>query len=253
MYWAENECGVRVYIDESNDKERYCCPLCKGTLIRKLGSVTAHHFAHRPQADCDPWYTNHPGKGSWHKSMQEMFPKECQEVKVYADENPSICHFADVFIERPGKNNIVIEFQHSAISRDVFLERTLFYRSNNCSTIEGKKIYNSVIWVFDCKWKKMFIDDSYGTPEYVHVEWTGRDRIRFLREYRPNYKDVFIVFHATKNKFIEEPYTRNKVLCFDPERKHILINVMDQEDEYRYFYGEEILEEHFAEYITNNL
>lgn len=253
MYWAENERGVRVNIDESNDKEKYCCPCCKGIMIRKMGSVTAHHFAHRPQADCDPWYTNHPGKGSWHKSMQELFPKECQEVKVYADDNPSICHFADVFIERPGKNNVVIEFQHSAISWDVFRERTIFYRSNHCSIIEGKKIYNSVVWVFDCKWKKMFIEDIDDAPGCVQVEWTGRDRIRFLREYRPNYKDIFVVFHATKNKFIELPYNNDKALCFDPERKHVLINVMNQEDEYRSFYGEEILEEHFAEYATNYL
>ena len=76
MYWAENECGVKTYIDESNDKEKYYCPHCKGVMIRKMGSVTVHHFAHKPQADCDPWYTNHPGKGSWHKSMQQQFPAD---------------------------------------------------------------------------------------------------------------------------------------------------------------------------------
>ena len=259
MYWANNRSGDRIYIDDSISNEQYFCPHCEGEMTRKLGSVNAHHFAHRPHADCDLWYANHPGKSDWHKSMQELFPQECQEVKICSDADPSIWHIADVFIERPTKNNLIIEFQHSTISWEAFYERTVFYRSNRCNIIDGKKVYNSVVWVFDCLQKKLYIKDIVDEPGCVHVEWPGRDKIRFFGEFSPNYKNVYVVFHAIKNRFEVEvrysdfgPYDAY-VLCFDPNRKKEFINVMYQEDEYRSFDCEEISEDHFVEYATRYL
>lgn len=259
MYWAANSLGEIIYIDESISKEKYYCPHCKGEMTRKLGEVYAHHYAHKPKADCDPWYVNHPGKSGWHKAMQKMFPPECQEVKVCSETDPSIWHVADVFIERPEKNNLIIEFQHSSISWKDFVERTVFYRTNRCNTIEGRKLYNSVVWVFDCLWKKLYIRNIDGNPHCVHVEWPGRDRIRFLGEFCPNFESIFVIFHATKNKYIVEqrysdygPYDAY-VLCFDPERKQVFINVMNQENEYRSFDCEEVSKDQFVEYVTKYL
>ncbi len=245
-----------MYIDESNGIDTYYCPFCKGKMIRKLGSVNTHHYAHKSHAECDPWYYNHPGKGFWHKSMQAMFPKNCQEVKIYADDNPSVCHFADVFVERKDRNNIVIEFQHSTISWEVFRERTLFYRQNRCNCIEGKKQYNAVVWVFDCLEKKLYINDIVDDPGCIHVEWPGRDRIRFLGDYLPEWEaGIYVIFHAIKNKF--EIVRRDSdfgtydsyVFWYDPDRKPIFANVISEDNEYRSFDAEEVANEKIVDYI----
>ena len=260
MYWAETKNGDRVYVDESIINEEYFCPHCKGLLIRKWGSVTAHHFAHRPQADCDPWYNNHPGKGSWHKSMQEQFPKECQEVKIIADNDNSLWHIADVFVERKNRNNVVIEFQHSTISWESFKERTLFYRQNHCNYIGGKKQYNSVVWVFDCLEKNLYIRDVDEEPGCVKAKWPGRDRIRFLGDFLPDWKNkIYIIFHAIKNRYIEElreSYYGSyiaPVFLYDLDRKDIFANVMAEENEYRLFEAEEIDKGEIVEYIIKYL
>ena len=95
------------------------CPVCDAPVIPKCGSIRPHHWAHKV-ADCDPW--SEP-ESEWHRRWKELFPVECQEVRVGR-------HRADVKTDR-----LVIELQHSPISPEEIREREDFY--------------GAMIWIFD--------------------------------------------------------------------------------------------------------
>ena len=153
MYYGIDIFGNKVNIEDSIKGDLYCCPVCGGSLIRKFGTQKAHHFAHKSMI-CDTWY--HDNKGEWHKEMQSHFrPDQC-EIRI--DGENGEFHIADVFIE--GKNkNIIMEFQHSPLTQSEFDERNSFYSYHKCKKSEnGSLILNRVIWVFDYRDKRMFID-----------------------------------------------------------------------------------------------
>lgn len=130
MLFANDENGKKTFIDETKNGQDYYCPSCDEKLICKFGKIKSHHFAHQKGSFCkDSW---HYDMSEWHSAWQSLFPQECQEV-VYTYKGEK--HRADVAI---GK--IVVEFQHSRISVDEFLNRNIFYHSL------GMKI----IWIFDC-------------------------------------------------------------------------------------------------------
>ena len=129
MLFANDSNGNKVKIDRAKIGQHYFCPVCGEALICKLGEIRQHHFAHASHSACrDSW---HYDMSEWHQTWQSFFPEEYQEV-VFSYNGEK--HRADVAIK-----NIIIEFQHSAISPDEFLDRNEFYHSL------GKK----VIWIFD--------------------------------------------------------------------------------------------------------
>ena len=169
MYCANNDAGVKTSIDEADEKQKYICPACGDEMIQKRGKIVAHHFAHRARTHCDAWYS---GKiSSWHKEIQSLFPKHCQEIVVWNREHTEY-HIADVVFSDAG-GAYVIEFQHTPISHDEFIERTSFYL--NCGY--------SLIWIFDyCEIKKqktIYYSDGEHASE-IRVIWPGKDRVRFM-------------------------------------------------------------------------
>ena len=185
MYYGINQNGIRTYIDDSVNKEKYFCPLCNGILIRKArGTKVAHHYAHKCNP-CDSW-THADGKSAWHKEMQDHFPRELQEkCLMYNGEK----HVADIFIKREKAANIVFEFQHSFISQEEFDRRNLFYTFADANINErDEKIKNLIIWVFDMRDKKIYIDLSDDSKSFPSAE-TGTDPVctKILNEYRKKY------------------------------------------------------------------
>ena len=191
MFFADNMRGDRTYIDDADTKQTYVCPACKNPVIQKRGKVIAHHFAHKAKAPCDPWYS---GKmSSWHKEMQNLFPRHCQEIIVRDDEH-SEYHIADV-VFNSGSKSYVVEFQHSTISYTDFVARTNYYVN------QGYRM----IWIFDfCNitpQKTMYyteVEDS----DWIHIIWPGKDRLHFLDridffEYGENLR---IYFHISTGK-----------------------------------------------------
>lgn len=134
--YALDKNGNRVHIADAQrgDKEYTCC-YCHNKMIAKKGTVRAAHFAHAAGCACDEWYGN---KGEWHRHMQDLFPKDAQEVILEADGEK---HIADVCLQKSNGQRLVIEFQHSSLSREEFVKRTLFWKSN----------YTDLIWVFDVR------------------------------------------------------------------------------------------------------
>ena len=163
MYYAIDQFGKKVHADNINIFNHYTCPACGEELISKCGTQRAHHFAHK-QSMCDKWY--HQDKSFWHKSMQSHFSPENCEIRINSDTEPGVFHIADVFIKGKDKNTI-IEFQHSPISKEEFDERNNFYSYNNTQINDkGEKIPNNVIWIFDYREKRMFIDVNINTDFY---------------------------------------------------------------------------------------
>lgn len=126
--------GNRIHISEAESGDNgYICPFCYGKMIAKKGNIKEHHFAHENTRKCDEWYGN---KGDWHIEMQDLFPKECQEVILTVGQEK---HIADVCIQKACGQRLVIEFQDSPLSYEEFKKRTEFWRTNN----------SEVIWVFN--------------------------------------------------------------------------------------------------------
>lgn len=170
MFFANDENGARIHIDDAQRGKNYCCPACKEPLIMKRGRVVAHHFAHIAKKSCDPWYTEKMSE--WHRRLQSLFPQDSQERIVWNKENTEY-HIADVLFEYNDKT-YVLEFQHSPISRREFDARSMFYLNL------GYRLY----WIFDfCECdtpKRIYISNVDSEAGLMTLEWPGRDRIRFL-------------------------------------------------------------------------
>lgn len=185
----------------------------------------------------------------WHKNWQLLFPKECREKML---KRGNVKHIADVLI-----NNYVIEFQHTKIELDEFLDRNKFYTSF------GYKL----IWIFDyingenikniellCNY---FVDESEGIFLY---EEKRNNMLMSVDETHTISKNDFIIeikdglFPKNKQNFNKQIYFNNinrrrkqniinkenlspvyfhppkKVLVFDSPIKHETRNIPDDYD-----------------------
>lgn len=134
MFFAKDKYNKRVYIGEAINNENYFCPICEEKLILKnLGTIKAHHFAHPSKSVClDSW---HYDMSEWHIAWQNGFPREYQEIiRSFGNQK----HRADVLIE---SKKAVFEFQHSPLSLEEFEKRNRFYSS----------LGYKVIWIFDAE------------------------------------------------------------------------------------------------------
>jgi hypothetical protein len=131
MQWAIDENGCRVYASKNTDRnKKWYCPICRGEVRLRAGSINVPHFAHIDSCT-DDW--NYEPMSEWHIAWQNLFPKGNREVVVTHPETGEK-HRADV-----GVYGTVIEFQHSPISESEF------WRRNNFYTSVGYK----VVWIFD--------------------------------------------------------------------------------------------------------
>lgn len=128
MYWAATPSGLRI--PATPDMEALC-PLCGGVVTSKCGPIKLWHWAHTTSRDCDPWGSE---ESVWHREWKALFPEDKQEVVLGN-------HRADV-----ATASTVIEFQHSHISEQDVLERTLFYRKHR----------RLVRWVVDARRKDVY-------------------------------------------------------------------------------------------------
>ena len=113
------------------------CPLCGGGVIAKCGRIVVPHFAHRSDAECDPW--GDP-ETRWHRRWKSQWPADRQEV-VLKD------HRADA-LTAGGR---AVEFQHSSLDPDVVAARERFYVSEvggwpGCSTWSSHSMTTGSSW-----------------------------------------------------------------------------------------------------------
>lgn len=148
--------GEKIHISDAvRGCHEYICRYCGNEMVAKKGTVKSHHFAHRQLCQCDPWYQ---GKGEWHRQMQDLFSKENQEVIVEYDGEK---HIADVYLYKSNGQKLIIEFQKSPLSREEFITRTLFWKSNGAD----------MIWVFNLEDKDIReLPDTSKNDEIIY-EW----------------------------------------------------------------------------------
>lgn len=187
MFFGNDIFKNKVHIDDSSGKIKYYCPICNSPLVRRMGEIKAHHFAHEKGKVCnDTWH--YEEMCDWHILWQNRFPKEYREV---VKQHNNIKHRADVLIE---SNKLVIEFQHSKLSIDEFKDRNSFYKS----------LGYKVIWIFDR------IDDSYDDKICSlynnKYEWINPDSN--FRQMDVNTKDVIIYFELSEKEMNNTPLVR---------------------------------------------
>lgn len=134
MYVALDENGNRIYADDEVRYTKCFCPACGEPLTHRKGTIKRAHFAHQKNSDCFMGL-NKDYMSEWHIRMQSFFPKEEREVR-FQDMDSGEVHIADVFIK---ESNTVIEFQHSPISEEEYLSRTIFHLKNS----------RRIVWIFD--------------------------------------------------------------------------------------------------------
>ena len=80
MYIALNSKKQRIHISESIDGDKYYCPVCNEEVIKRKGTINAHHYAHKNNSQClekDGW---HYDMSDLHYDWQNQFPVDSQEV-----------------------------------------------------------------------------------------------------------------------------------------------------------------------------
>ncbi len=131
MFIALDSDRNRIHIDDISSDKEYFCPACGAPLIKRLGDIRIHHFAHKKENPCtDPWFKDYD-TSEWHDDWQSLFPPENQEIFVKSGD---VRHRADIIT-----NRTVVEFQSNRFS-DAFGKRNHFY-------IEAGY---RVVWLFNC-------------------------------------------------------------------------------------------------------
>ena len=149
MFVAIDTEGKRVYADSVEKDTKCFCPVCNEELRLRKGGKNRPHFAHKQDTECQ-YGKDQDYKSEWHIRMQEYFPREACEVRFTDDETGEV-HIADVFLE---DSKTVLEFQHSPISEDEFMSRTIFHLKNE----------RRIVWLFDESSKSL--DSTYGRFRY---------------------------------------------------------------------------------------
>lgn len=102
------------------------CQSCGGLTIAKCGPVRAHHWAHKPGANCS--YTSRP-ESEWHTQWKRNFPEDWLEVQSVSPDGEK--RIADVLTPQ----GLTVEIQHSPIKPE---ERN-----------GREKFWSRLVWVVD--------------------------------------------------------------------------------------------------------
>ena len=190
MYIAYDKQNNRIDIDDAVKSEIYYCPICEGQVIVKEGKVNAKHFAHKSGECKDSW---HYDMSEWHRQKQCYFPIENREIVI---SHNGKTHRADVLV-----NNTVIEFQHSPITAQEFMERNHFFNS----------LGYRVAWVFDVSTAYELESLTYSEDNNYLMIWKNPMRIFAQSPKISDYNKNFSLWFSWDSDFDEGDWI-NKVI-----------------------------------------
>jgi hypothetical protein len=185
------------------------CPVCGSELVAKCGELKIHHWAHRGDRNCDPWWEN---ETDWHRSWKNNFPIEWQEIVHYDKKGEK--HIAD--IKTP--NEWVIEFQHSFLNPEERRARNAFY---------GK-----LIWVVDGTRRKRDMEQFPETLNKV-IPFGGKSKIWrvnsskcvLLREWEESHTPVFFDFWGPQlGWLLESPFKGTAYVALLPREQFTVLH-----------------------------
>jgi competence CoiA-like predicted nuclease len=180
MKFGRTKEGERISADIAKKGNEFFCPCCNAPLILKQGEINDWHFAHEGGSDCDAFTESKMSE--WHIKHQEEFPEDCREVRLECD---GVVHIADVKI-----GNVIIEFQHSPMSNEVFEERCKFYSK-----------FGFLVWVFDFRdqWEKQqisWIQKQVG-HDYGYFSWKNSSKMLGQYDFKESSVYLFIELDRT--------------------------------------------------------
>jgi competence protein CoiA len=175
------------------------CSNCGAELIAKCGQIKIHHWAHKGDRNCDPWWEN---QTEWHRSWKNNYPANWQE-NIFTDKLTGEKHIADIRTI----HGLVIEFQHSHIN---LIER-----------IAREKFYKTIVWVVDgTRLKRDYPRFLKEKTNFIPTNIPGVFRIKFIEECFPTAwvgSSVLVVFDFKGTETIDEPKDfRNHLYCLLP-------------------------------------
>ena len=179
MQIALNENGERVHINDAIRHGNYKCQTCGSRVEVRKGTKKIPYFAHWRNTlrdNCENW---HHDKSDWHKSWQNLFPIDCQEVSMTNEEG--IRHIADVFTD-----DKIVEFQHSPMSIEEFNKRNEFYTS----------LGKTVIWLFDVR--------SAARDERLDNHILLKKEIQAINGYDPDNDNIMVFIQVSGNNIASE-------------------------------------------------
>lgn len=140
------------------------CPHCEQPVTAKCGKIRVHHWAHKSNRHCDSWWEP---ETEWHRKWKNEFPFEWQEIGR-RDERGEL-HIADVLTD----TGLVLEFQHSPISRDEVEARNAFHQ-NICWVVNAGRLESSLTQFSDALAYGRKLRSSNGTVVQI---WLRRSRL----------------------------------------------------------------------------
>lgn len=170
----------------SKPNQKAVCPLCKGEVISKCGSINVWHWSHKSILECDSF--GEP-ESQWHLDWKDKFPKECQEFIIGK-------HRADIRT----KERLIIELQNSSISMEQIHERERYYKKM-IWILNGETLCKNLIYFkrrYKWKWfpksweqvtKEVYVDE--GDIFLYHLE-----QVNYVGTFKKISKDAFIINHG---------------------------------------------------------
>lgn len=182
------------------------CPVCGETVVPKCGQKVIHHWAHKPNANCDKWWES---ETEWHRKWKDNFPKECQEVIMY-DDKTGEKHVADV----KATTGIVLEFQHSPMNTKEQQSREQFYK-NMIWIVDAREYYDkfkqNIELLNHCKANKNYF--------YIKIDSFEPQQNCFPQKWLDSSVPVVFDFGINDNIEDDEYHKQKKwVWCIFPEK-----------------------------------
>lgn len=120
--------GVKVFAHDCTERAKeYLCPLCKGEVVLKKGSLKVDHFAHKSNSDCPH------GKGESEEHLSAKISIFNSLSNSYSAKNLELEKvlngvIADVFVRLNGRD-LAIEVQRSNLDLEYLMHRVNTYNS----------------------------------------------------------------------------------------------------------------------------
>lgn len=209
-YYDDIDFYEYLYLD-NNEKNKYLIKCFKGhELIFCNGNIKKPYFRHKQQNDYNNCFMS-----KWHFEWQSNFNKDEIEVEFPKKENQKKLRRADIFLK---ETNLIIELQHSPISKNEVRDRNHDYK-----IINNKKIY----WIIDGNNKIIAknINDKY----YLEFEGCHNNNWRIQSFIKDNNNDDDTIFVDINEKiYIVSPklIKNNMINVIKPYDKKDFINLL---------------------------